>query len=110
MANGFNASYDGIGEMLKADFMVEAMLGKAERVRAAAEGIARAEDIYDPAGNPHYIDQFTVTASRSGGKDHDRAVAYVGNTSEHAFFIEWGNSNIAKHRVLGRALQAGTST
>jgi hypothetical protein len=108
MAARFNASYDGIGEMIRSQFMVEAMLGKAEKVRAAAEGIARAEDIYDPAGDPHYVDQFTVTATRSGGEHHDRAVAYIGNSSDHAFFIEWGNANITKHRVLGRALHIGT--
>jgi hypothetical protein len=90
--------------MLNADFMVAAMLTRALRVKAAAEAIAP----FDPGSTDgtHYRDSFTAEAHPKGGVHHDRAAGVVSNDDGAAFFIEWGNRNITRHRVLGRALDA----
>jgi hypothetical protein len=100
----FNASYKGIGAMLRADFMLAAMVGKAEKVKARAEETAP----FDPHSKDgtHYRDAFHVESEDRGGAHHDRAVARVVNDDPAAFFIEYGNVNVEKHRTLGRALDA----
>lgn len=104
MGATFDASFPGIGEMLNADFMVADMLGRAEKVKTAAEAAAP----FDPNSKDggHYKDSFTASAAAHGGAKKDRAVGTVTNTDEAAFFIEFGNVNIAKHRVLGKSLDA----
>jgi hypothetical protein len=104
MAATFNASFKGIGEMLRADFMVAAMESKAEKVKTRAEQIAP----YDAESKDgtHYRDAFHVEADARGGAHHDRAVGRVVNDDEAAFFIEYGNVHVDRHRTLGRALDA----
>ena len=104
MGATFDASFPGIGEMLNADFMVADMLHRAEQVKAAAEAIAP----FDPHSKDgsHYKDSFSATAAAHGGAKKDRAAGTVTNTDDAAFYIEYGNVHVTKHRVLGKSLDA----
>jgi len=104
MGATFNPSFPGVGEMLNADFMVADMLGRAEKVKAAAEAAAP----FDPNSKDggHYKDSFSATAAAHGGVKKDRASGTVTNTDEAAFYIEYGNVHVTKRRTLGTALDA----
>ena len=104
MGATFNESFPGVGEMLNADFMVAGMLGRAEKVKTAAEAAAP----FDPNSKDgtHYKDSFSVSAKAHGGFDNDRAAGTVTNTDEAALWIELGSVHITKHRTLGTALDA----
>ena len=100
----FTASYSGIGQMLRSEQMQAEMRARAERVKTRAEQLAPYDE--SSTDGSHYRDSFRVESSSRGGVHHDRAAARVINDDEAAFFIEYGNVNIVKHRVLGRALEA----
>lgn len=100
MSSQFNASYPGIGDMLKSPEMQAEMMRRAEKVKARAEATAP----YDPTSKDgtHYRDSFAVVATPR----EDRAQASVVNTDAAAFYIEWGSKTVNKYRTLGRALDA----
>jgi hypothetical protein len=99
----YDASYEGIGELLRADFIQAEMRRRAEKVMALAE--ATAPD-YTPYG-VGYKYEFEVTSgiktSKAGTK---RAYGRVTNHSDHAIWVEYGGQNTPAHRTLGRALRA----
>lgn len=100
----FNASYEGIGEMLRADWMVGEMRRRAEAVKNAAESDAPVGG----SGDPHrgrYKESFSVESGIREGKTR-RAVGRVVNDSPEAVFVEYGNKNIDAYHTLGRALDA----
>lgn len=97
----YQQDYQGVGEMLRAPFMVAEMLRRAKLVEARA--IALAPDAA-PYGEG-YIASFEVESGVREGK-HPRAYATVRNTSPHARHVEFGNGNTPKHRTLGKALDA----
>ncbi len=102
---GFRPSYIGIGEMLRADFMVADMVARMERVKAEAEATAP----YDPGATDgsHYRDSFHIEHTDHGGAKHDRAEAKVINDDNAAVFVEFlARTNAPPHRTLGRALHA----
>jgi hypothetical protein len=108
MGARFDASFPGIGEMLNADYMVADMVARAKKVQAAAEAIAPF-DAHSKDGS-HYKDSFSVTSETHGGVHKDRAAAHVINDDPASFYIEFGNTNITKHRVLGKSLDAARDT
>jgi hypothetical protein len=95
----FNASYRGIGEMLKSPEIEAEMVRRAEKVKAQAEATA-------PVDTGQYKASFSVRSSRSGGAKHDRASAVVENSDDAAFFVEYGASHTPRYRTLGKALDA----
>jgi hypothetical protein len=98
----FSADYDGIGEMLKADFMEAAMLERAEKVRSVAEATAP----FDAKEATHFRDSFHTSSTVEGGVHHDRATATVYNDDTAAVQIELGTSKTPAHRTLTKALDA----
>jgi len=99
----FRASYSGIGELLRSDFMQAEMRRRAEKVKDLAQATA-------PDAPPYgvgYKYEFEVTSgikvSKRGTK---RAYGRVTNHSEHAIWVEFGGENTPAHRTLGRALRA----
>lgn len=99
--------------VLQADFMVEEMARRGEKVKAIAEQTAP----YDPESTDgdHYRESFELRTTREGGLRHNRAEAMVVNTDPAAFVIEMGTVRTTKdgrtvrtpkHRTLGRALDA----
>ena len=100
----FNASYEGIGQMLKSPEMQAAMHALAEKVAARAEAIAPF-DPHDPDGE-HYKDAFEVSSGVRHGSKTERAYGRVTNTDKAAVFVEFGTKNNPRHRTLGRALDA----
>lgn len=99
----YKGNYRGLGQMLNAEFMVQAMHRRAEKGKAYAESIA---PVYVPGPHPgRYKASFTTSAGKHGGNKHDRAYGRLENTSEEAFWVEWGNRNVPRHRVLGKSLE-----
>jgi hypothetical protein len=101
--SSFNSSYSGIGDMLRADFMVEEMRTRGEAVKAAAEAAA---PVYEQGPHPgRYKEAFEVHAGIRAGRK-PRAHVIVENTSPEALFVEFGNKNVTAHHTLTRALDA----
>lgn len=100
----FNASYAGIGEMLRSAEMQAAMHRiVAEKMLPFAQSIAPF-DADDPDGQ-HYRDAFEVSSGVRHGKT-SRAYGRLTNTDKAAVFVEFGTKNNPRHRTLGRALDA----
>jgi hypothetical protein len=95
----FNASYRGIGEMLKSPEIEAEMVRRAEKVKAQAEATA-------PVDTGQYKASFSVRSSRRGGVKKDRASATVLNDSPESFYVEYGASHTPRYRTLGKALDA----
>lgn len=98
MGSTFNAYYDGIGEMLRAEYMQADMDRRAELGKEFAEAAAP-YDATDSDGD-HYRDHFHV----EHGERKDRASARLVNDHKAAFQIEVGTSDTPAHRTLTRAL------
>lgn len=106
----FDASYSGIGEMLRSEFMQHEMRRRADKVKA--EAVSRA-----PVGLPSEPDEhsgrykasFTVESGvrPAAGRRKARAYGRVTNTAPEALEVEYGWHKTPKYRILGRALNAG---
>jgi len=102
----YKQSYAGVGDLLRADFMVADMHARAERVKLAAEAIAPVGKTSDGDKHPgRYKASFTVESGIRHGRT-SRAVGRVVNDSPEAFLVEWGNRNTPRYRVLGKSLGA----
>lgn len=105
---GFNASYRGIGEMLRADWMEAAMLAHVEKAKPRAEATAPVGDHSDgdePPGT--YKASFKTESTRRGGARNDRAEATLLNDSDHAIYVELGTSRQEAQHVIMRAMVEG---
>lgn len=100
----FNASYRGIGELLRSTGIEAEMLRRAEKIKARFEETAPVDETGPHPGRLR--DSAVVTSDRLGGVHHDRAVAHVVVEAPEAFYAEFGNTNVSRHRTLGRALDA----
>src|SRR4029077_20278297 len=96
------AAFDRL--VLCAPFMQAEMGKRAEKVRAFE--VAHAPyDPEDPDGT-HYRDSFEVSVGTRVIQGR-RAYGRVSNTDmPTALFVEWGNRNTPRHRILGAALSA----
>lgn len=98
----YKASYKGIGDLLSAKFMQAEMYNRANKVKAVAEAIA-------PVGDGPDAGEYKASFEVSSGVRTEptrRAYGRVENTSDHAFYVEYGTKDTPRHRVLGRALEA----
>jgi len=102
-------NHRGIGQMLRAEFMVTAMRTRAEAGKRYAEAIA---PVYEPGPHPgRYRDSFRVEAEVRRPPSSRRAVGYLINDAPEALWVEVGTGRKAdgsyrtpRHRTLGRAL------
>lgn len=93
----------GLTDMVCADFLVENFRARAEAARSRAQAIAPKGR--RKRGEGKYATSFEVTAGVApSSKGHRRAYAKLANNSSYAIYVEWGNNNIAPHRVLRRAV------
>lgn len=99
--SSYNASFSGIGELLRAEFIGAALYTKAQAVRGMAEATAP----YEPSSTTHFRDAFHVKPPEvaDGG---DRVSVTVYNDDDAAVQIELGTSSTPAHRTLTRALDA----
>lgn len=113
----FNASYEGIGELLKSPMVEAEMRRRADAVKAMAEATAPVDPT---SGHPgRYKASFEVTS----GLREDRAYGRVENVAPEAVEVEYGRGEYTTertsadgktytvtigamdgHRTLGRAL------
>jgi hypothetical protein len=99
----FQASYSGIGEMLRSEFMQAAMRARAEKVLVLAIATA---PVYEQGPHPgRYKAAFHV---ESGVQHHktSRAYARVSNDAPEALYVEFGTRNNPAHHTLTKALDA----
>jgi len=97
----------GMGEMLRADFMVRAMRDKAEEILVRAVAIS---PVGRPPGDKHpgrYRESWHIRTHDRGGATHDRAEAIVYNDSPEALYVEYASYGAEPYRVLARAAFGG---
>lgn len=103
MGAEFKASYNGIGDMLRSEFMQAAMEARALRVKARAEATA---PVYEQGSHPgRYKASFHVTSGVRHAKT-SRAYGRCYNDSPEALYVEYGNVNTPAHHTLLAALDA----
>ena len=106
MGARFNASYKGIGELLRSPAMEKDMRRRAEAIKRRAEETA---PVGDARTDPHagrYRDSFKVESGRDGGIKNDRAYGRVVNDAPEAFYVEYGTSKQEARHILLNADQA----
>jgi hypothetical protein len=106
--SSFESSYEGIGEMLRSDFMLMAMAERAEKVASRAEELAHVSPIgskLSPSGA--YKKSFHVRLSKRGGKQKNRAEARVVSDDPIAYYVEHGTVNMSGEHVMLRAIIEG---
>lgn len=101
----YKPDYAAFGEhVLRADWMLEEMVRRAENAKIEAEATAP----FDPNSHDgtHYKDSFRVASDTHGGVQKDRAEARLVNDDSAAIYIEYGTRDTPRHRTLGRATDA----
>lgn len=101
----FDASYTGIGEMLRSTFMLREMARRAEKVRDEAIRSAPVGKRQDRHPG-RYKASFHLEQTTHGGAHGDRAAAYVYNDAPEAFYVEFGTSRQQGRHILRNALNA----
>lgn len=94
--SSYTPDHEGIGEMLRAEFMQQEM----ERRANIGKDFAEATAPYDEHDGDHYKDKFHVVLH----PEHDRARADLVNDDEAAFQIEFGTRHSPRHRTLGKSM------
>lgn len=107
MTATFTPNHSGVGEMLRADFMQEAMRLNAEEIRVKAEAIAPVGHPPDSKHPGRYKASFHVRVHARGGATNDRAEAVVYNDSPEALYVEYANWGAEPYRVLAIAAFGG---
>ena len=104
MGTEYHHDYSAFGEhVLRAPWMIEEMLARGAKVLERAETTAP-YDIKDEDGT-HYRDCFVLTGGIREDGGTARAYARVSNTDmPTALFVEFGNVNTPRYRILGNAL------
>lgn len=102
----FNASYRGIGEMIRSIEMEAEMVRRAEKIKARAEAIAPVGKPPDDKHPGRYKASFHVSSTKRGGVHHDRAEATVTNDSPEAFYVEYGSKKTPRYHTLLIATEA----
>lgn len=97
----FHASYSGIGRLLRSELIGQALMERAERVRARAEETAPISSSSEDPGR--YANSFRTELGIS--KNRARVEAKVVNDAPEALWVEKGNSHQDAQNILVRALQ-----
>jgi hypothetical protein len=95
----------GVGQMLRMPSMQAEMLRRAEVIKGVAIGISPVDEHGSHPG--HYKESWETDSTARGGRNRDRAVAYVRNTAYYARWVEYGTEKVHAHHVLLRAAQLG---
>lgn len=103
-------SYEGIGEMLRSDWMRAHMHERASRMKDYAVAIA---PVYKGTGTDkhrgRYKDSFHVESVSHGGFRHDRAAGILTNNAPEAVFVEFGTSHQRAHGTMREAMISGAT-
>lgn len=107
MAAKFKMYKRGVGQLLRSPGVEAEMLRRAEVIKSVAEAIAPVGGPADPHPG-HYQRSFYTKSTDRGGRNKDRAVAYVRNSAYYARWVEYGNGRLVRpHHVLLRASLVG---
>ncbi|WP_309049126.1 HK97 gp10 family phage protein [Streptomyces sp.] len=103
----FKMSRKGVGQMLRMPGMQAEMLRRAEVIKGVAVALSPVDESDPSAG--HYKASWSTDSTSRGGRNRDRAAAYVRNTAYYARWVEYGNGTPTgrAHHVLLRAAQVG---
>lgn len=100
MSSTFNASFRGIGDMLKSPEMQAEMERRARKGEELAVAIAPFDE--KSKDGTHYKERFRVEPRPR----KDRACAALVNDDEAAFYVEYGTKHNPAHHVMHKALDA----
>jgi hypothetical protein len=95
----FRPDYDGIGDMLRAPFMVAEMRRRAEAGLQVAVAVA-------PRATGEYVASLGVRSGITQGRRTRRAFGRLESTDDKALNLEYGTENTPAFRTLGKALDA----
>lgn len=90
MSRGATGSYGLLGQAMRSNEVRKALRARAEKVRSAAESIASSEGVE--------LNTTVTEGTRPKGRPYARVASP--NVAQ-----EWGDSNTARRRVLGRAAE-----
>lgn len=95
----YKASYKGIGQMLNSDFVQDAMVDHAEKIKAYAISIS-------PQSSGQYRTSFKIYRNRGLIAKGIRAYARLYNEAPYAAAVEYGNrkNGFKGQRILGKAM------
>ena len=100
-------SYEGIGQMLRSDFLKAEMARRGAAV--LAQCIATAPVYHGDWVDPHrgrYKDSFSMTTTSAGGWKGDRAAAIIENSAPEARWVEFGTGRQRAHHTMLNALMS----
>lgn len=107
MSATYNPDHVGIGQMLRADFMQEAMRLRAEEIKVRAEILAPVGTERKDTHPGRYKASFHIRVTDRGGATHDRAEAVLYNDAPEAIFVEFGHHGREPYRTIARAAFQG---
>jgi hypothetical protein len=87
----FEASYHGIGEMIRSEFMLAEMARRGSNIFAVAVATAPVGHLPRDMHAGRYKASFGMELNRRGGIHNDRAEAKVTNDAFEAIFVEYGH-------------------
>lgn len=104
--SSFNASYSGIGELLRSDEMLAEMERRGKKMLELARAIAPVGTPPDDKHPGAYRDSLKLALSKRGGAKRDRAEVQLIADVPYAFQVEYGTGNSDGHHTLVKALDA----
>ncbi|MFG3046224.1 HK97 gp10 family phage protein [Streptomyces sp. NPDC048241] len=105
MGARFKMKNKGVRALLRSPGVQAEMLRRAEVIKSVAESLS---PVYEKGSNAgHYKASWETSSTSLGGRNRDRAVAYVRNTADYARWVEYGTEKVRAHHVLLRAAQIG---
>lgn len=105
MAARFKMKRKGVGQMLRMPGMQAEMLRRAEVIKGVAIALSPVDENSPTPG--HYKESWETGSVMRGGRNRDRAAAYVRNGAYYARWVEYGTEKVPAHHVLLRAAQLG---
>lgn len=104
MTATFRPDHEGVGRMLRSDWMEATMVKRAELIRARAIALAPVGSRSDGDAHPgRYKASFHIRSHSRGGATRDRAEAVLYNDSPEAYYVEFARWGAEPYRVLARA-------
>ena len=104
--SSFQASYKGIGELLRSDEMLAEMERRGKKMLELARAIAPVGTPPDDKHPGAYKESLKLELSKRGGARRDRAEVQLIADVPYAFQIEHGTGKTEGHHTLVKSLDA----
>jgi hypothetical protein len=105
--SSFDASYAGIGKMIRSDYMLAEMMRRGRKVMEEAIATAPVGKTKNDKHSGRYKASFELRGTHHGGWSRNRAMATVANTAPEAIYVEYGNPGSEPYHTMLNALLKG---